>query len=77
MKRSKDALPAKGKERYQRTADAIQQSVKARANVKRTLSERLADQMTAGFGSMPFLIANCVWFVAWIAVNTGLDPWPA
>ena len=83
MKRSTDALPRKGKEKYQRTADAIQQSVKARANVKRTLSERLADQMTAGFGSMPFLIANCVWFVVWIAANTGLvrglpefDPFP-
>lgn len=83
MQRSQDALPAKGKDRYQRSADAIQQSVKARANVKRTLSERLADQMTAGFGSMPFLIANCVWFGAWIAANTGLirglpefDPFP-
>lgn len=69
MQRSQDALPAKGKDRYQRSADAIQQSVKAHANVKRTLSERLADQMTAGFGSMPFLIANCVWFAAWIAAN--------
>ena len=83
MIRSTDALPRQGKEKYQRTADAIQQSVKARANVKRTLSERLADEMTAGFGSMPFLIANCVWFVVWIAANTGLvhglpefDPFP-
>lgn len=83
MKRSKDALPARGKEKYRRTADAIQQSVKARANVERTLSERLADEMTAGFGSMLFLIANCIWFAAWIVVNTGLihglpefDPFP-
>ncbi|MFN8465816.1 MAG: DUF1003 domain-containing protein [Caldilineaceae bacterium] len=83
MHRSMDALPPSGKEKYQRTADAIQQSVKARANVKRTLSERLADEMTAGFGSMLFLLANCVWFAAWIAVNTGMihglpefDPFP-
>ncbi len=75
--------PQEARKSIDRTADAIQQSVKARANVKRTLSERLADEMTAGFGSMLFLIANCVWFAAWIAVNTGLihglpefDPFP-
>jgi uncharacterized membrane protein len=51
--------------------------------VKRTLPERVADEMTSGFGSMPFLLANCVWFVVWIVVNTGLihglpefDPFP-
>ena len=30
--------------------------------------------MTAGFGSMSFLIANAVWFAVWIAANVGLVP---
>lgn len=83
MEPRRDALPAKSQDEYRRTAVAIQQSLKARANVKRTRSERLADQMTSGFGSMPFLIANAVWFAAWMVVNLGwiggvqpFDPFP-
>lgn len=48
--------------------------VKARADVKRTLAERIADVMTAAFGSMPFLVVNGVWFLVWIVINLGLIP---
>jgi uncharacterized membrane protein len=49
-------------------------SLKARADEKRTLSERAADWTSATFGSMWFLIANVVWFAIWITLNTGLVP---
>ena len=74
MQPSKEALPATSQDQYQRTAAAIQQSLKRRADLRRTRFEWLADQMTNGFGSMPFLIANAVWFVVWIAANLGLIP---
>lgn len=68
---------AKHEEKYKsikKTASAIQQSLKARADAKRSLSAQLADQMTAGFGSVLFLAINAVWFVAWIVANLGLIP---
>ena len=49
-------------------------SVKGRADQKRRLSERIADKLTLGFGSMAFLILNVVWFVVWIVINVGLIP---
>ncbi len=36
--------------------------------------DRLADALTTGFGSLPFLVANLLLFAAWIALNTGLVP---
>lgn len=83
QQQEQDELPARSKKRYQRSELAIRQSLKARANLQRTWAERLADWMTAGFGSMSFLIANCVWFAVWIVVNLGVihglkafDPFP-
>jgi uncharacterized membrane protein len=52
----------------------IAQSLKARADAKRTLAERVADRMTALFGSMHFLLANLLWFVVWIVINLNLIP---
>jgi uncharacterized membrane protein len=49
-------------------------SVKGRADQKRRLSERVADALTLGFGSMAFLVLNVVWFVVWIVINVGLIP---
>ncbi len=49
-------------------------SVKGRADEKRKLSERIADALTLGFGSMAFLVLNVVWFVVWIVINVGLIP---
>ena len=49
-------------------------SVKGRADQRRRLSERIADVLTLGFGSMAFLVLNVVWFVVWIVINVGLIP---
>ena len=61
----------------------IFQSIKARANSQRTISERIADWMTTRFGSMTFLTANVLFFTAWILINTNyikiipvFDPFP-
>lgn len=61
----------------------IYRSVKAKANSKRTSSEKLADWMTAYFGSVSFLLMNAFLFIAWIVVNSNLvkflppfDPFP-
>jgi uncharacterized membrane protein len=61
----------------------IFKTIKAKADAKRTMSERLADWMTTRFGSMTFLLFNAVLFTAWIIINTGLlenvrpfDPFP-
>lgn len=58
-------------------------SMKAKADAKRTITERLADFMTKMFGSIKFLIINIILFVAWILINTGqikgippFDPYP-
>jgi uncharacterized membrane protein len=59
------------------------QSVKAKADAKRTRSERMADWLTEKFGSMTFLLLNFAWFTIWIILNTGMiagiqpfDPFP-
>ena len=49
-------------------------SVKGRADERRKLPERIADALTAAFGSMAFLVLNVVWFVVWIVINVGLIP---
>ena len=61
----------------------ILKSLKAKANAKRSLSEKIADSLTEKFGTMGFLIVNTVVFVLWVLVNTGkisaipaFDPFP-
>lgn len=49
-------------------------SFKAKANAKRTPTEKFADLMTSKFGSISFLLLNALWFGAWIAVNVGWIP---
>lgn len=49
----------------------ILRTIKARADAKRTPSERLADWMTSTFGSMTFLILNFLLFLFWILINSG------
>lgn len=58
-------------------------SIKAKADAKRTMVEKLADFMTATFGSIKFLVVNVIVFVLWILINTGqikgispFDPYP-
>lgn len=61
----------------------IFQSIKAKADAKRTTIEIVADWMTAHFGSMTFLLINTLFFVFWILINTNqieflspFDPFP-
>lgn len=61
----------------------IFKSFKAKADARRSGVEKLADEMTTTFGSMGFLVANVIWFVAWILINTNhvpgvaaFDPYP-
>ncbi len=58
-------------------------SIKAKADAKRTITEKLADQMTSKFGSNAFLLFNVLLFVGWVTINTGylefippFDPFP-
>jgi uncharacterized membrane protein len=62
-----------GTKQIQRSSQ-IAQSLKARADAKRTPFERFADSMTAFFGSMYFLVANVAWFLVWIVINLDLVP---
>jgi uncharacterized membrane protein len=60
-------------ENVQRRRKAIK-SFKAKADAKRTPSEKFADLLTVKFGTILFLALNVVWFVVWIVINTGLIP---
>jgi uncharacterized membrane protein len=58
-------------------------SFKAKANAKRTLTEKFADWLTSKFGSISFLTINAIWFGVWITMNVGwwpnikpFDPFP-
>jgi len=56
----------------------ILKSLKARADARRSLGERVADIMTSMFGSMTFLFLNGVFFLLWILINLNfLDSIPA
>lgn len=66
----------------QRRRKAIK-SFKAKADAKRSVTEKFADLLTAKFGTVTFLVLNFVWFSVWIAINTGhffgvsqFDPFP-
>ena len=61
----------------------IFRSIKAKADAKRTLMEKMADWMTSKFGSNAFLLFNVALFTAWVLINTGrikifvpFDPFP-
>lgn len=58
-------------------------SFRAKARANRGPMERLADAITAFFGSISFAVLHIVWFTAWILINTGqvdqlvaFDPYP-
>lgn len=66
--------------------DLLRTRVSRNANVeaeeKITLLQRIADWISWFSGSMPFLLLNLIWFIAWIAINTlhlgiqEFDPYP-
>lgn len=52
----------------------IVKSLKAKMDAERTLTERVADFLTAHFGTMAFLVLNLAWFGIWITINIGIVP---
>lgn len=50
-------------------------SIKARWDLQRTRSEKLADFLTQNLGTVGFFILNAIWFLVWMLVNTELIPW--
>src|SRR3954465_5322626 len=69
-----NSLYERESEQFENSIATIRHSLKARANEKSGIAERVADQMTLGFGSMVFLIANCIWFLVWMVTNLGWIP---
>ena len=49
-------------------------SFKAKADKKRSITERFADWMTSTFGTVHFLFINVVLFVVWLAINNAWIP---
>jgi uncharacterized membrane protein len=60
-------------ENVQRRRKAIK-SFKAKADAKRTPSEKFADLLTIKFGTVAFLALNFIWFAVWILINTDKIP---
>ncbi len=52
----------------------VVQSLRAKADARRSPSDKLADRLTKIFGSVIFLVLNILWFLIWIVINTGLVP---
>lgn len=70
-------------EHHQRERRKMFHSIKAKFDSKRTLTERIADNMSSFFGSNVFLTFNALVFIFWIIVNTNMikgleafDPFP-
>jgi len=62
---------------------AVIKTIKSKANAKRKVTEKIADGLTFGFGSMVFLFFNSIFFLGWLLINTGnissieiFDPFP-
>lgn len=66
--------PLQAKETLMYSSKRIIQSLKAKANAKRTHAQVIADWMTNSLGSIQFLTANILWFALWIALNINLVP---
>ncbi|MDO8516152.1 MAG: DUF1003 domain-containing protein [bacterium] len=66
-----------------KTVKHVLKSLQARADLKRTKPEKIADWMTGIFGSAAFLAVNMLWFATWVIAGNGLissipafDPYP-
>lgn len=63
--------------------EQVFKTFKAKADARRTLTERSADWITSKFGSITFLLINVIGFAAWVLINTdsiasipAFDPYP-
>lgn len=52
----------------------IIRSFEAKALTQRRFTEKIADQITAVFGSFTFAVLHIYWFVLWIVINSGVIP---
>jgi uncharacterized membrane protein len=50
-------------------------SFKAKMDLQRKLSDKIADFLTDSFGTVTFLLINALWFGVWIIINAGAIPW--
>jgi uncharacterized membrane protein len=77
MREQATSSSAKLKQEFAKSHQIVK-SLKAKADAKRTASQKFADWMTAAFGSVTFLTLNALWFAVWIAWNVrvipGLEP---
>lgn len=69
-----NSLPLPEYQERLRVRRHIIKSVKAKADARRSLSEKLADRVTETFGSTPFLFINILFFFFWTAINIGFIP---
>ncbi len=57
-------------------------SLKAKADARRSVTERMADRVVTASGTFLFLSINVVWFLGWLTMNSGIlgnvpfDPYP-
>ena len=79
MKTHSSYLPSKRAAQRKHTV----KSFKAKANAKRTTADKIADALTASFGTVTFFVGNVILFSFWITWNTGhipfmvpIDPFP-
>jgi uncharacterized membrane protein len=70
MKNPKAFLPSNKVRARRRTI----QSFKAKANARRSASDRFADFLTQAFGTSWFFIVNAIFFLIWIVWNTDMIP---
>lgn len=60
------------------TRRELARSYKVKSDEKRTATEKIADAITAKFGTISFLFLNLLWFSVWILINTekipGIEP---
>lgn len=58
----------------QQSEERMAQSIKAKMDAQRSVPEKIADWLTARFGTTGFLLINVVWFSIWIVLNTRIIP---
>ncbi|MBI2410943.1 MAG: DUF1003 domain-containing protein [Candidatus Kerfeldbacteria bacterium] len=71
---SSQHIPNESDNNRTHTSRHIIKSFKAKADAKRTTTEKAADWLTEKSGTVAFLIINILFFLGWILLNTGVIP---
>lgn len=78
----KNPLNIVGKNHENVTPDSLARGFRARLEANTKWTDKIADVLTAKFGTVGFLILNAVLFLVWILLNDGMlgnkpfDPFP-